>query len=81
MSDLGTDVVLAFSRALGWSELLYLDIRPLRAITASTDFDDSTGRRPGSDDPKASAFTAQQHWNINQFPICLIRVTVRLRAG
>ena len=68
MSDLGTDRMLAFSRAPDTIDFRYLRLRPLPAITASTDFSDSTGRRPSSIVSKASAFTAYEHWNINQFP-------------
>lgn len=79
MSDLGTIVVLGFSRALGWIDFRYPAVRPLRAITASTDFDGSTGRVPGSIDPKASPLNVQRYWNINQFPICPLRITGGLR--
>ena len=68
MSDLGTDSILVFSRALGWTDLRCPAVLPLRAITASTDLDSSTGRRPGSVDPKASALSVQRRWNINQLP-------------
>ena len=56
MSDLGTSTALAFSRALGNVDLRCFGVRSLRAVTASTNFADSTGRRPGSTVPKASAF-------------------------
>ena len=46
VSDLGTDTVLAVSRAPGWTELPCCAVRPLRAVTASTGFDASTGRSP-----------------------------------
>ena len=68
MSDLGTVRMLAFSRAPDTVDFRYLRLRPLPAITASTEFPDSTGRKPSSTVSKASAFTAYEHWNINQFP-------------
>ncbi len=68
MSDLGTVRMLAFSRAPDTVDFRYPVLRPLPAITASTDFHGSTGRRPSSTVSKASAFTAYEHWNINQFP-------------
>ena len=68
MSDLGTVRMLAFSRAPDTIDFRYLRLRPLPAITASTDFPDSTGRKPSSILSEASAFTACKHWNINQFP-------------
>src|SRR6056297_1919809 len=61
--------MLAFSRALCTAEFLYLALRSLRAMTASTSFHDLTGRKPGSAFHTASAFTARWHWNINQFPV------------
>ena len=81
MSDLGTIVVLAFSRAPGTTDLRCLAFRPLRAVTASTVFRDSTGRVPGSVFPEASALSVRRHWNINQFPVCPGRVTAGLRIG
>ena len=68
VSDLGTVVVLAFSRAPGTAELPCSAIRPLPAITASTEFGGSTGRMPGSTFPKASALSGRRRWNINQLP-------------
>ena len=76
MSDLGTDIVLVFSRALCTAEFPCLTFRSLRAVTASTSFHDSTGRRPGSAFHTALTFIARWHWNINQFPV----VCVELRA-
>ena len=43
-----------FSRALGNIDFRCLELRSLPAVTASTSFLDSTGRRPGSMVPKAS---------------------------
>ena len=69
MSDLGTNAVLAVSRAPGWTDFRYHVVHPLRAVMASTGFDASTGRKPGSVDPKALAFVVRRHRNINLFSV------------
>ena len=78
MSDLGTDITLAFSRALGTNEFLYLEIRPLRAVTASTEFLDSTGRLPGSLFPKASAFDGDGTGILTSFPVVYFELRIDL---
>jgi hypothetical protein len=57
-----------FSRALGDIDLRYLEIRSLRAITASTNFLDSTGRRPGSMMPKASVLVIGSTGILTSYP-------------
>ena len=74
VSDLGTDIVLVVSRALCTAEFPYLTFRSLRAVTASTRFHDSTGRRPGSAVHTALTFIARWHWNINQFPVDVVEL-------
>lgn len=74
MSDLGTDIALAFSRALCTADFRCLAFRSLRAVTASTSFHDSTGRVPGSAFHTASAFTARWRWNINQLPVGVVKL-------
>lgn len=69
MSDLGTINTLTFSRAPGTIDLRYLNIHPLPAITASTDFDDSTGRKPGSMFPEASALNGVSTGILTSFPV------------
>ena len=76
MSDLGTDIALAFSRALGTNEFLYLGLHSLRAMTASTGFSDSTGRLPGSLFPTASALSGNGTGILTSFPF----VSFELRA-
>lgn len=79
MSDLGTDIALAFSRALGINDFRYLKIRPLRAVTASTEFPDSTGRLPGSLFPKASAFNGDGTGILTSFPV--VHFELRMDLG
>ena len=74
VSDLGTDIVLVVSRALCTAEFPYLTFRSLPAVTASTRFHDSTGRRPGSAVHTALTFVARWHWNINQFPVDVVEL-------
>ena len=69
VSVLGTVTVLAFSRVLGCAKLPDHVIRSLRAITASTTLDASTGRLPGLAYPRTSALSGRRHRNINLFPI------------
>ena len=69
MSDLGTDITLAFSRALGTTDLRYLGIRSVRAVTASTKFPDSTGRLPGSVFPEALALSGDGTGILTSFPV------------
>ena len=52
MSVLGTVIILVFSRALGQAEFPCPAVHPLRAITASTDFDGSTGQSPARPTPR-----------------------------
>lgn len=80
VSVLGTDTTLAFSRVPGWLTLRYLTVRPLPAITASTGFDDSTGREPSVSDPETSAFTVWWHRNINLLP-CFDSLELRRVLG
>ena len=68
MSVLGTNITLVFSRAPGWTELLYLRIGPLPAITASTDVPDLTGRKPGSIYPEASTLSGDGTGILTSFP-------------
>ena len=79
MSDLGTDIALAFSRALGTTDLRYLGIRSVRAVTASTKFPDSTGRLPGSVFPKASAFGGDGTGILTSFPV--VHFELRMDLG
>ena len=79
MSDLGTVTVLVFSRALGWPGLRYPAVRPLRAITASTDLDGSTGRRPGLVDPEASVSLHSGTGILTSFPF--VRRELRTDLG
>ena len=69
MSDLGTVIALAVSRARGGVDLRCFEVRSLRAVTASTSFFDSTGRVPGSTVPQALAFGGRWHRNINLFSV------------
>lgn len=69
MSDLGTINTLVFSRAPGTTNFRYLAILPLPAITASTELDDSTGRRPGLVFPEASTFNGVSTGILTSFPI------------
>ena len=80
MSDLGTDIVVAVSRALSNTDLRYLKLRPLPAITASTVFLDLTARKRGSVVLKALAFSRRWYRNINLFPCWLSRIADSLRT-
>ena len=79
MSDLGTDITLAVSRAPGNTDFRYLMIRPLRAITASTEFHDSTGRLPGSMVPKALALSGDGTGILTSFPV--VHFELRMDLG
>ena len=78
MSDLGTDIVLAVSRALCTADLRCLAFRSLRTMTVSTRFHDSTGRVPGSAVHTALAFAARWRWNINQLPVGVVELRYTL---
>ncbi len=79
MSDLGTDIALAFSRAPGTTDFRYLGFRSVRAVTASTKFPDSTGRLPGSVFPEASAFSGDGTGILTSFPV--VQFELRLDLG
>ena len=79
MSDLGTDIALAFSRALGTNDLRCLKLRPLPAMTASTEFLDSTGRLPGSLFPTASALSGDGTGILTSFPV--VHFELRMDLG
>ena len=79
MSDLGTVVTLAFSRAPGAIGFRYLGLRPLRAVTASTVFPDSTGRVPGPMLPAASAFGGDGTGILTSYPF--VRLELRPDLG
>jgi len=79
VSDLGTDIALAFSRALGTTDFRYLRIRSVRAVTASTKFPDSTGRLPGSVFPTASAFNGDGTGILTSSPV--VHFELRMDLG
>ncbi len=68
MSDLGTSITLVFSRARGWIDFRCLTVRPLRAMTASTEFSDSTGRLSGSIYPQASTLSGDSTGILTSYP-------------
>ena len=79
MSDLGTNITLAFSRALGTIDLRCPGFRSLRAVTASTMFSGSTGRLPGSMFPKALAFGGDSTGILTSYPF--VQLELRLDLG
>ena len=76
MSDLGTDIALAVSRAPGTTDLRYLGLYSLPAVTASTSVPDSTGRLSGSVFPEALALSGDGTGILTSFPV----VPVELRG-
>ena len=79
MSVLGTVAILVFSRAPGWIEFPYPAVHPLRAITASTDFDGSTGRSPARSTPRRRLSLYGGTGILTRFPF--VRFELRSHLG
>ena len=78
VSVLGTDTILVFSRAPGWAEFPYPAVHSLRAITASTSLDGSTGQSPARPTPRRRLSLYGGTGMLTRFPFVLFELRQHL---